>query len=177
MHDGDACLLRVVTMSPRPKRHCKGLMRFDHLATLHGRRGRPSHTAMWPRPAREPTIHAHPSSDHHVRSISTIHSTNAAQKQPAENDHSEPHTTCRAGAGIGATTSAMHVPRTHAAGVGEPEYHGGVVGDQATLPEQQDAPYPRLLPPPRRRSSLPGRDQRVLSGDVESWLGRQLTWR
>ena len=61
--------------------------------------------------------------------------------------------------------------------VGEPEYHGGVVGDQTTLPDQQDAPYPRLLPPPRRWSSLPGRDQNALSGDVESWLGRQLTWR
>ena len=34
---------------------------------------------------------------------------------------------CCAGAGISATTSAMHVPQNHAAGIGELEYHGGVV--------------------------------------------------
>ena len=45
-----------VPKAQAPKRHCKGLMRFDH---LHGRRVRPSHTATCPRPAGEASPAAH----------------------------------------------------------------------------------------------------------------------
>ena len=87
--------------------------------------------------------------------ISTTHGTSVEQKEPTEEAHSNPHAACSAGAQrVGASMPARHVLRSPAWAQREPEQDGGVVGDQAVVFQQQNAPDRRDLPRAPRRSSV-----------------------
>ena len=66
------------------------MIRFEHLATLHGPHVRPLLTAVRPRPAGEASTSTHSWRDFDAKTVGTIQRVNAAHLEPSKSMNSEP---------------------------------------------------------------------------------------